>query len=338
LRTALSYNSAQAYIPFLLYDSFQARPIDTPTSPRFRFLNDSHKPTETPSKQIKMSENTNPKTPNPLNPSSLKPRYEIRKLEPEQKSWIKAIITHCNLFRSPLFSVLYSENVTDRVHEIYAKVDYLVEHQVDSGMSFGVFDTEYKLKREESKATGGKLYWNSDEKGVQATEGFQAEGVRLLEQMDFPLVSIALAYDAFNPLDMEKMSLLMASLPHFGLVYNALSSRDARDPLTWAPTGQNQVLLRAATATRSDYEGEGIMSGMARWLMREADTRGFRAIQIECVHDAVHHVWSNPPAPYKGTVVCEFQAATYKDENGAHPFQPADVGISKLYIELAPKA
>jgi len=286
-----------------------------------------------------MSENTNTKTPNPSNPSSLKPRYEIRKLNREHHTWAKTIITHSNAFHSPIFSVVYppEKSATALVHEVYAEADHLVEHQIESGMSFGVFDTEYKLKREESKPTGGKLYWDSEEKGVHETEGTEAEGKRLLEQMDFPLVSVAMSYDAINPLNMDKMGRLIGALPIFGVFYYVLASRDTRDPTTWAPTAEKQVLFRAATATRPDYEGEGLMSGLARWLMREADARGFRAIQIECAHEAVHHIWSKAPAPYKSVIVSECQTATYEDENGEKPFLPADLLISKCYVELKPK-
>jgi hypothetical protein len=65
-------------------------------------------------------------------------------------------------------------------------------------MTCRVFDTQYKFKRSESVATGGKLYW--DEKD------FEVDSKILLEQTGFPLCSVALSYDLIVPLDMPSMA------------------------------------------------------------------------------------------------------------------------------------
>jgi hypothetical protein len=284
---------------------------------------------------IRMSSpNINTRTPNPSNPSSLKPQYEIRKLEPKHAPWACAILIHSNLLHSPVWPKIYPNNITENVHRSSRAADYLVMHQINSGHSFGVFDTEYKFKREASKATDGKLYWDEKEPSVQETKGLDAESKRLLDQMDFPLVSIALSYDAFDPLDMAQMEPLIACLPAFGTVYHELEERDTRDPASWQPTAHKQVLFRNATSTRHDYEGQGIVSGMARWLMREADSRGFRGIQIEAMHDAVHYTWANPLPPYKGIVASEFRTESFVDEDGENPFEGAKQRVSKVYVEL----
>ncbi len=57
---------------------------------------------------------------------------------------------------------------------------------------------------------GGALYWDLADESVSSDT--------LLEQMDFPLVSVALAYDGFNALEMDKMGPLMAALLPFGAV------------------------------------------------------------------------------------------------------------------------
>jgi hypothetical protein len=282
--------------------------------------------------------NNNTKTPNPSNSSSLRSRYKIRTLEPKHAKWAGAIIIHSNLFHSPVWPILYPENRNARVFKGLDNIGYMVSHQINSGHSFGVFDTEYRFKREESKATDGKLYWDRNEKSEQEEKGSEAEGQRLLKQMDFPLVSVALSYDGADPLDLDKMGPLLTTFPHFGPLYHVLDVLDPREKDSWAPKAHKEVLMRNATSTRHDYENEKIMAGMARWLMREADTRGFRGIQIECVHDAVTHVWSNPPAPYKGGVVSEFHTGTYKDDEGKLFFAPAQQRITKCYVELKPKA
>ena len=284
------------------------------------------------------SELTNTKTPNPSNPSSLKPRYEIRQLGPKHVAWAAAIVSHSNGFYSPVWPVLYPKMNGKDAIQLALDATYLVEHQVNSGLSFGVFDTEYVFKREESKATEGKLYWDVSEPSVKESHGLEAEAQRLLQQMDFPLVSVALSYDAFNALDMVKMKPLLDVMPHFGLVYHILEERDSRNPETWKPKGPNEVLFRNATSTRRDYEGEGIMARLARWLMREADARGFRGIQIEALADAVTHVWSTAEPPYKGAVVSEFHTDTWKDEEGNLGFAPVHQRATKCYVELKPEA
>lgn len=284
------------------------------------------------------SENKNPKTPNPSNPSSLRTRYEIRQLEPKHIEWAAAIVSHSNGFYSPVWTVLYPERTGKDAIQLAHDAIYLVEHQINSGLSFGVFDTEYVYKREESKATEGKLYWDISEPSVKESQGLEAEAQRLLQQMDFPLVSVALSYDAHNALDMSKMQPLLECLPHFGLLYHILEEGDSRDPESWKAKRPNELLLRNATSTRRDYEGEKIMAGLARWLMREADSRGFRGIQIECVADAVTHVWSAPEHPYRGTIVSEFHTDTHTDEAGSLPFAPAHQRITKCYVNLKPQA
>ena len=276
----------------------------------------------------------NSATPNPASASSLKPRYEIRKLEPNHLPWSTAIVIHSNLFHSPVWPVLYPNSITENVRKSFIAASYLVDHQINSGFSYGVFDTKYDFKRPDSHKTGGKLYWSEDEPSIQGTEGLEAESKRLLEQMDFPLVSVALSYDVFDALDLAKMEPIMACLSHFGLIYHVLDMLDARSPNPSKPIARGQILYRNATATRHDYEGEGIMAGMARWLMREADTKDFRGIQIECLHDAVKCVWSKPPLPYKGHVVASFRPELWEDDKGQRPFLPANQECAKVFVQL----
>jgi hypothetical protein len=254
-----------------------------------------------------MSKNSNLKTPNPSNPCPLKPRYEIRKLGPEHLQWTTAIVCHSNAYYSPVWPIIYADDMSNRFHSILESLEYLVSHQIDSGLSFGVFDTEYNYKTEEARKLGGKLYWDRAEPSLQAEHGLAADGERLLTQMDFPLVSVALSYDAISSLDEEKMAPVVALLPQFETFYHVLAARDARDPSSWQATGPGQVLI---TSTRHDYEGQGIMSGLARWLMREAAQRGFRGIQIEALSDAVTHVWSTAEPPFMASVVSEFHTGT----------------------------
>lgn len=264
------------------------------------------------------------------NPSYLPSRYEIRKLTEAHIPWAAAIVVHTNCFNSTFFPVIYPEKKTERCYKAWVAADYLVRHQVESGMSFGVFDTEYVYKRPESAATEGKLYW--DVKNLEATRD------DLEDQMDFPLVSVALAYDQANPLDYSQMDALIDSLPLFTTIYKVLGDLDPRDPESWVAKGPHEVLMRNATSTRRPWEGKGIMGKLARFLMREAHSKGYRGAQIECLNDAVTYVWSNPPAPFKGSIVSKADSATFEleDESGKKykPFAPSKQLMTKVYCNL----
>ncbi|POR30898.1 Uncharacterized protein TPAR_08879 [Tolypocladium paradoxum] len=262
--------------------------------------------------------------------TNLPSRYEIRVLEPKHIDWASAMVVHSNMCHSPMWTALYPDNKTARVYDGFKHATYLVKHQIESGHSLGVFDKEYRFRRQESAATGGALYWDTSDSVADADE--------LLEQMDFPLVSVALAYDSVNGLDMDKMAGLMGVLPLLGAVLRILAVNDKRDAKSWQANGPGEVLFRNATSTRRDHEGKGIMKALARYMMRTAAAKGFRGIQIECLADAVIHVWSNPPAPFRGEVVSEFHTMTYeeKDEKGGavHPFRPANQRATKVYCTL----
>ena len=82
---------------------------------------------------------TNTKTPTPSNPSSLKPRYEIRKLEPKDLLWATAILAHSHGFHSAIWQHIWPDKALGRwTLESARKLEYLVAHQIDSGLSYGV--------------------------------------------------------------------------------------------------------------------------------------------------------------------------------------------------------
>jgi len=264
------------------------------------------------------------------NSSPFPARYEIRQLTSADLEVAAALIAHTNMFYSPVWSVLYASRATELTLAMATKGIYLIQHQIDSGLSYGVFDTQYQYKRAESAATGGKLYWDYSNTTV--------DGATLLEQIDSPLVSVALSYDQFDPLDMSRLVETVKLLPQFGILYGALEAADKRNPADWSATAAGQVLMRNGTSTRVDYEGKGLMKGLAHWLIREAALKGFRAIQIESAHDAVSQTWLHPPAPFTAELISSFHTDTYEEDgpNGekVNPFTPAKVLITKMYVTL----
>ncbi|KAI5461577.1 hypothetical protein BGZ63DRAFT_414284 [Mariannaea sp. PMI_226] len=261
----------------------------------------------------------------------LPPRYEIRILEPKHTDWAKAIVIHSNVFHSPIWPVLYPENTTQRAYNAFKAADYLIRHQVMSGLSLGVFDTEYVYKNQDSVATEGKLYWNFEDQSP--------DGQRLVELMDFPLVSVALSYDSLNALDMTRMVDLVACLPAFGSIHNILNARDRRQQTTWEAERPGEVLFRNATSTRHDYEKKGIMAHLARYLMSNAALQGWRGIQIDCMADAVAHVWMNPPTPFRAELVSEVDLWAHEEKTDGEeivfPFRPSVQKVRRVYCSLS---
>ncbi|KAK8127853.1 hypothetical protein PG984_008961 [Apiospora sp. TS-2023a] len=265
---------------------------------------------------------------------ALPARYEIRPLGPEHAEWAKAIVTHSNAFGSPVWSVIWPDELTIRNYKVFETLDHMIDHQIASGLSIGIFDTEYQYKRPESAATGGKLWWD--------TTDLSADGDKLMAQMDFPLLSVALSYDGFVPFDMSKIAPVGAVLAGFGESMHALEALDKRDPATWKPTAPGQVLMRNATATKLDEGGKGLMSHLARHIMRRAADQGFRGIQIEAYNDRVTWVWSNPPPPFKGEIVSSLNAWTWEHENEkgekAYLLRPSKQDLNKIYVTLREEA
>ncbi|KAI1367645.1 hypothetical protein F5Y08DRAFT_50282 [Xylaria arbuscula] len=275
----------------------------------------------------------------------LSPRYEIRTLELEHLDWTKAVYAHSSVFSSPLWRTLYPDNKTARFYGLYQASDYMIKHQIASGLSLGIFDTEHVFKNSCSSASsvpsgeegqeeggGGGLYFDFTDTSV--------DGDELLRQMDTPLVSIACAFDAFDAMDNRRVAPVTGRLPasasfHEALMTSCNGNDDEYSPL---PTAPGQVLQRMGTATRADAEGEGFMKAVAHEMMRRAAETGFRSIRIQCFHDAVTAVWANPPAPFKGRVMREVN--TYAiDEIGTdgrrrYPFRHIRQRLTRVCVTL----
>ncbi|KAI1300604.1 hypothetical protein F5Y03DRAFT_225952 [Xylaria venustula] len=262
-----------------------------------------------------------------MSDAKLSSRYEIRPLELKHLEWAKALFAHSFVFGSPIWRNLYPLDKTARFYGLYQASNYLIKHQISSGLSLGIFDTEYEFKNPESAASGGELYFDFDDPSVGEAE--------LLRQMDTPLVSIACAFDAFDALDNRRVAPVTGRLPASASFHAALADRD---PQMRQPTARGQVLQRMGTATRADAEGGGFMKALAHDMMRRAAESGFRRIQIECFHDAVTAVWANPPLPFRGSVAGEVDTYTLDetdvDGRRRFPFRPVRQRLTRVYVTL----
>ena len=73
-------------------------------------------------------------------------RYEIRSLKPHHNRWALAILSHSNIFHQELSDVLYPEDRVARCYNL-SQAYYTIDHCIKSGYSFGVFDTEFKVRQ-----------------------------------------------------------------------------------------------------------------------------------------------------------------------------------------------
>lgn len=260
---------------------------------------------------------------------SLAEGYEIRVLTPAHSQWANALVMHSTAFASPVWSKIYSENKTRLCYDLYSAGTYLMDHQIASGLSLGLFHKHYQFKRPESAETGGKLYWDVDDE--------TADGDALLAQMDFPLISVAMAYDSFHALDPGRIAPLLDVMPLLGVRNTILQARDARgaaETAGWQATGPGQVIFRNSTGTRPDETGKGFMKVLAWHMMRRAATDGWRGIQISCLHDAVCRVWSRPPAQFRAEIVARFHCREDEDEEVRKTFGRSGQEITKIYVTL----
>ncbi|RYP26745.1 hypothetical protein DL768_011580 [Monosporascus sp. mg162] len=119
--------------------------------------------------------------------SGLPSRYEIRVLSPQHSDWVSTILFHNTAFASLIRTKICTEDLMRRCYTTFQLSAHMVDQQLASGLSLGVFDKEHEFKRAESVPTGGKLYWDFND---------ESEDERgLAEQMDSPLVSVAMAFD-----------------------------------------------------------------------------------------------------------------------------------------------
>jgi hypothetical protein len=206
-----------------------------------------------------------------------------------------------------------------------------VGFQIASGHSFGVVDTQYQYRTPEAAAAGGAVLW--DRNAIDAT----AE--QLDEQIDSPLVSIALSYDDFHHMPEEFVAPVIEILPLFGAIYARFAILEPRDLSKMEATDFGQHLMRNGTSTRLSSEGKGIMKKTTNWLIEYAKAHGFRTITLEAFNEAVNHVWTNPSADVlRVDRTCAFHTTDYTevDADGRiiNPFGSAKTGVSRIVVTL----
>lgn len=271
----------------------------------------------------------------------LDPRYEIRVLTEDTAPWVSAILSHGFAFHNPVWAPVYKGTAAKLCLQNFPEPDLvaLYRYRVTEGISFGVFDTQYVFKRPESAATGGAVYWHELDPNDPALES--EGGARLLEAMDFPLVSISLGHDQgkgsasspaqsseYWPMRTRFMQQVVACDPR------PEGAREAKEP--------GVTLGRSGTYTRWDYAGLGLMGKLAEFVVLEAAARGFTSMQIPCGNDAVYRRYMKPHKDWKGRLLFEAPVRDIEvegeDGKTTRPFEACTIySVKFVWLDLVAK-
>ncbi|KAK1596080.1 uncharacterized protein LY79DRAFT_667569 [Colletotrichum navitas] len=272
-------------------------------------------------------------------------RYEIRQISPAVADWVLALNWYTQICGSEVLSGVHSGELGKATLTAYRSLRESNRHKdmpPSNGLSYMLVDKEYVFKRPESEAAGGGLYWDEIDAEDPALADDQAAKRRLLEGIDFPIVSLSQWYDAGAEGDPAIWALRRRVAPVYCLTSDMLDERDT-STLEAEVTGPGQVLLDKGTSTLEGHEGKGLMKALAHFVMREMKARGFRGIMVTCLSPQVHHVFGSPPAPLRGHTLVEMTLWDYekRDEKGQvyRPLAKSKVNKGwKVWTELADEA
>ncbi|KAK4160087.1 hypothetical protein QBC43DRAFT_304035 [Cladorrhinum sp. PSN259] len=226
-------------------------------------------------------------------------------------------------------------------------------HLLGEGRCWGLFDKHYQYKYEIGRELGGVLLWRRDWKNYLAKTRQE-----LLDEMDFPLVSIALAHDVRNiwrypaRMDSEIKQDLHRQFP--GLYDERFFERE----LMWAKIAdklferaefpprnmehrvinvrRGRCIWRCGTVTRKDYQNRGRAKALFECLMGRMMIEGFRIMVVHSMHPYIEKIWSKEGFGWKVKVCSQYDFPNEEGEN-AHGCRWRTRFIPKqVLIELQP--
>ncbi|KAI1654483.1 hypothetical protein F4813DRAFT_210068 [Daldinia decipiens] len=264
----------------------------------------------------------------------LSSRYEIRRVTPDLAESISALSFFTHYFDSPIWNAIYEGRQASEALKAYhaCKPFYeMPEMAAKNGLSFCIWDKEFVFKRPESATKGGACYWNDfdiDDPNLEVN-GRQ----RLLDALDFPIVGFGLSFDKFAPGDPKGWEAATKATPLNVPMGKHYEAHDPRPKGSWEPTATGQVIERVGSGTRHGYYGQGLMKALARFIMLEMKSRGYRAIQINCGAPQMHHVWSNPPKPFRSSTLVTFPTWIFEMEEDGKKVKPYEKSkLPNLYL------
>jgi hypothetical protein len=233
----------------------------------------------------------------------LDPRYEIRQITLDQSDFCKALAIYGFFLRTSIWTCIIREPKTANALRAFDKLSDYYNHSINSGLTYGIFDTQYEYQSPESMVKGGALYWNE----LDPADPYLA--CNMIEAMDFPLVSLALSYDMFHPRTADFEPSLLEVIPmNPSLMMHLADVPDLPSRLV-QPTEVGRTLCRTGTVTKPGYERKGLMTALNRFVILEARDKGFKNIMIgtsALAGMAVHRVYTNPPSGCRSNVLHRF--------------------------------
>ncbi|KAK8126519.1 uncharacterized protein PG998_002278 [Apiospora kogelbergensis] len=259
----------------------------------------------------------------------LPPRYTIRPIDAGVNDWAKALAIQGFFLGPSLWQPLTATPKTRSALRAFDALGGYYKHAVDSGLSYGIFDSEYEFARAESKSppdsdpttgqggedgreiSSGALYWS--ELDPDAEPDFETGGGarRMAEGMDFPLVCVALSCDLAAKPPPDVFEALQAFLPLAKGVNQFWRDNDPRPKGSWSPRGPARF-APAWGASRS------LMSALNHFVMLDLKARGFRAMNAGIGVPSVYRNWMNAPAGCKSHSYLEVNVweIEVEDEDG----------------------
>ena len=262
------------------------------------------------------------------------PRYEIRKIGPEVAEWCKALTIYGFLLRTSIWTPIIPEPKPATALKALENLSDYFDHAINSGLSYGIFDTEYQYKRPQSVGTGGALYWAE----LDPQDSDLAE--EMIEGMDFPLVSLALTYDFFYQRKADFEPPMLELIPLHPQVMMLLGQADPRPSESWLPHAAGEVVCRTGTVTKPGYERQGLMGALSKFVILQLKHFGFRGLIIGTAGSAVHRVYTEPPNGVKSTVLHHYdvEAMELEEQDGRkiRPYVGSDLKEGWLvWLDLA---
>ncbi|KAI8635492.1 hypothetical protein F5Y19DRAFT_12965 [Xylariaceae sp. FL1651] len=259
---------------------------------------------------------------------ALPSRYVVRRLDSSVRDWVIAMGIEGFMLRdASLWKPLLPFPKTANALRGLEKMAGHYQHSISSGFSFGIFDTQYVFSRPESAAARRMLHWRANDGLDPGRPEFETYGAdQMRDAMDFPLVCIALAFDAFAARDPRATRDMLDLIPlqqQLGAFLGSVSENHGTqkgkgNAPGMEPTDFGQVLIRSGCVTRVGYERQGLATALNRFVMLEAKAWGFRGIKVGMGSESMLRGYMNPPEGCRSEVVAQwdFEDIEMEDEDG----------------------
>lgn len=252
---------------------------------------------------------------------NLPARYEIRPVSPEHWEWCRALLTKEMLLRAPVWRPLVRDPKIKTVLQHFKDLKKFHAHSLESGLSYALYDKEYKFKRPESAVTGGALYWH--EIDIEDSRLEEQGPQWMLDKMDFPIVALALSYDLFASPTNESRAIMADVAPLWlQMMKQYYSDASSTIPGLPVPTSLGQYVHRSGCVTRTGYERQGLGRLLSWWVCLEMQAKGYKGILIGAGNASISPIYMRDDAPFKSTYILEQDMSKMEINMGEEKVRP----------------